>query len=61
MAVHYLDVDNLKPIKDTSGHTGELLIAIATRLKESVRENDTVARLGGDEFCHRSDRHPHAG
>lgn len=53
MAVHYLDIDNFKPVNDTLGHKGgdELLIAIAERLRESVRENDTVARLGGDEFA----------
>ena len=53
MAVHCLDVDNFKPVNDTLGHKGgdDLLVAIAERLKESVRENDTVARLGGDEFA----------
>jgi diguanylate cyclase (GGDEF)-like protein len=53
MAIHYIDVDNFKPVNDTFGHQAgdELLIAIADRLRRTVRENDTVARLGGDEFA----------
>ena len=53
LAVHYLDLDGFKPINDTYGHQGgdELLVAVAKRLRASVRENDTVARLGGDEFA----------
>jgi diguanylate cyclase (GGDEF)-like protein len=27
-----------------------LLIAVATRMKQTLREGDTLARLGGDEF-----------
>lgn len=52
-AVHYIDIDLFKPVNDTHGHhAGDaLLVAIAERLKHSVRENDTVARLGGDEFA----------
>ncbi|MDP2824812.1 MAG: PAS domain S-box protein [Sulfuritalea sp.] len=52
MAVVYLDLDGFKAINDTHGHeTGdELLIKLAQRLKETLREGDTLARLGGDEF-----------
>jgi diguanylate cyclase (GGDEF)-like protein/PAS domain S-box-containing protein len=52
LAVAYLDLDGFKGINDKHGHeTGDqLLIALASRMKESLREGDTLARLGGDEF-----------
>jgi len=52
VAVLFLDLDGFKEINDTYGHeTGDvLLVSIARRLDEAVREQDTVARLGGDEF-----------
>lgn len=51
-AVMFLDLDNFKPLNDKHGHgVGDLLlIEVAKRLKECVREIDTVARFGGDEF-----------
>lgn len=52
VAVLSLDVDDFKKINDTHGH-GEgdrLLIEIARRTSDVVRESDTVTRLGGDEF-----------
>ncbi|MCF8168707.1 MAG: diguanylate cyclase [Rhodoferax sp.] len=51
-ALIYLDLDNFKPLNDAHGHdVGDLLLLeVARRLTDSVRETDTVVRLGGDEF-----------
>jgi diguanylate cyclase (GGDEF)-like protein len=52
VAVLVLDVDRFKMINDSLGHAAgdEVLLALSSRLADTVRPVDTVARLGGDEF-----------
>ena len=53
IAVAYIDLDGFKTINDSYGHEAgdRLLVQLATRMKESLREGDTLSRLGGDEFA----------
>lgn len=52
MAVINLDIDKFSEINRHYGYKkGDILMVdIATRLRELVRESDTVSRLGGSEF-----------
>jgi diguanylate cyclase (GGDEF)-like protein len=52
LALLFLDMDRFKTINDTLGHDvgDDLLVEVANRIRNAVRESDMVARLGGDEF-----------
>lgn len=49
----FLDVDGLKRINDTLGHSAgdAALVAVAQRLRGAIRDSDTAYRFAGDEFC----------
>jgi len=51
-AVVFVELDQMKVVNDGHGHQAgdTVLIELARRLTEAVREVDVVARWGGDEF-----------
>ena len=53
IALLFVDVDGLKGVNDSLGHsTGDLLLKEAADvLRETIRVSDIAGRLGGDEFC----------
>jgi diguanylate cyclase (GGDEF)-like protein len=52
MGLIYVDLDDLKQIKDLYGHAeGDFAIRASVELIRGViRKSDTIARMGGDEF-----------
>ncbi len=52
VAALFLDLDDFKQVNDTFGHDvgDEVLVEVARRLVECIRECDTLARHGGDEY-----------
>jgi diguanylate cyclase (GGDEF)-like protein/PAS domain S-box-containing protein len=53
LALLYIDLNQFRHINDNFGHrTGDgVLVEIAQRLRDNLRESDVVARIGGDEFA----------
>jgi diguanylate cyclase (GGDEF)-like protein/PAS domain S-box-containing protein len=53
VAVLWIDLDRFKEVNDIFGHDvgDEMLVAVADRLRDFLRESDDIARLGGDEFA----------
>ncbi len=53
VALMVFDLDKFKQVNDTLGHAfgDELLISVAERISNSLREIDASGRIGGDEFA----------
>ena len=53
VAVLWIDLDHFKEVNDIHGHDvgDEMLVAVADRLRDVIRETDDIARVGGDEFA----------
>ena len=52
IAVLFCDIDHLKTINDTFGHTAgdEVIRVVAERARGAIRSDDLAGRIGGDEF-----------
>ena len=48
----FLDLDRFKVVNDTFGHNmgDRVLVQVADRLRQCVRDGDAIGRFGGDEF-----------
>jgi diguanylate cyclase (GGDEF)-like protein len=50
--LYLIDVDHFKQINDQCGHAGgdTVLVEIARRLRQALRDDDLIVRWGGEEF-----------
>jgi diguanylate cyclase (GGDEF)-like protein len=48
-----IDLDSFKAVNDTWGHAAgdRVLVAVAIRLRDAIRETDLLGRLAGDQFA----------
>jgi diguanylate cyclase (GGDEF)-like protein len=53
LTVLLVDVDHFKSVNDHHGHAAgdRVLVEVAARLSQDLREHDWVGRWGGEEFC----------
>jgi diguanylate cyclase (GGDEF)-like protein len=52
LAVFLIDIDHFKKVNDTYGHLvgDQVLISVASTLRNQLRDYDVVGRFGGEEF-----------
>lgn len=52
VCVAFMDLDHFKAINDRHGHAvgDEVLVEVARRMRECLRDDDLLARYGGEEF-----------
>jgi len=53
LGVAFVDLDGFKTVNDESGHDAgdQVLITVANRMRQALREVDTLSRIGGDAFA----------
>ena len=53
LVLAFVDVDGLKDINDSRGHSAgdRVLLQLAKSLKAALRSHDLIIRYGGDEFA----------
>jgi diguanylate cyclase (GGDEF)-like protein len=53
LSVVLFDIDHFKQVNDEYGHAAgdAMLVAVATTLRHTLRDEDFLCRWGGDEFC----------